>query len=53
MPKALIDGMDLTGKMVLDVGDGTGVLSLLVLKAGAARVVCGDISEYMLILNPA
>jgi len=46
--KALIEGMDLTGKIVLDVGGGTGVLSLLALKAGAARVVCGDISEYML-----
>ena len=46
--KALIEGMELAGKIVLDVGGGTGVLSLLALKAGAARVVCGDISEYML-----
>jgi ubiquinone/menaquinone biosynthesis C-methylase UbiE len=46
--EALLEGIDLAGKIVLDVGGGTGVLSLLALKAGAARVVCGDISEYML-----
>jgi ubiquinone/menaquinone biosynthesis C-methylase UbiE len=45
---ALLEGIDLTGKICLDVGCGTGVLSLLALKEGAARVVCGDISEYML-----
>src|SRR4030042_200393 len=46
--EALLEDIDLAGKTVLDVGGGTGVLSLLALKAGAARVVCGDISEYML-----
>jgi ubiquinone/menaquinone biosynthesis C-methylase UbiE len=46
--EALLEGIDLAGKTVLDVGGGTGVVSLLALKAGAARVVCGDISEYML-----
>ena len=45
---ALIEGVDLTGKVVLDVGGGTGVLSLLALNQGAERVICGDISEYML-----
>ncbi len=45
---ALLEGIDLTGKICLDVGCGTGVLSLLALKQGAAKVVCGDISEYML-----
>jgi ubiquinone/menaquinone biosynthesis C-methylase UbiE len=45
---ALLEDIDLAGKTVLDVGGGTGVLSLLALKAGAASVVCGDISEYML-----
>jgi ubiquinone/menaquinone biosynthesis C-methylase UbiE len=40
--------MDLKGKEVLDVGCGTGVLSFLALEQGAAKVTCGDISQYML-----
>jgi ubiquinone/menaquinone biosynthesis C-methylase UbiE len=46
--RALLEGIEFKGKICLDVGCGTGVLSLLALKQGAARVVCGDISEYML-----
>lgn len=46
--KELLSDVDLKGKKVVDVGCGTGVLSLLALKSGAAKVACGDISEYML-----
>ena len=46
--KAQLEGLDLGGKEVLDVGAGTGALSFLMLEKGAARVTCGDISEYML-----
>ena len=50
---AQLEGMDLQGKDVLDVGCGTGVISLLALQKGAAKVVCGDISNYMLELARA
>ena len=45
---AQLEGVDLQGKEVLDVGCGTGIISLLALQKGAAKVVCGDISTYML-----
>ena len=45
---AQLEGVDLQDKVVLDVGCGTGVISLLTLQKGAAKVVCGDISNYML-----
>jgi len=48
---AQLEGMDLQGKNVLDVGCGTGVISLLALNKGASKVICGDISEYMLKLG--
>jgi ubiquinone/menaquinone biosynthesis C-methylase UbiE len=46
--KLQLEGVDLKQKEVLDVGCGTGALSLLALERGAAKVVCGDISGYML-----
>lgn len=45
---AQLEGLDLVGKKILDVGAGTGALSFLMLGKGATSVVCGDISEYML-----
>lgn len=45
---AQLEGMDFQGKDVLEVGSGTGIMSLLALRNGAAKVVCGDISSYML-----
>jgi len=45
---AQLEGVDLQGKEVLDVGCGTGIISLLALHKGAAKVVCGDIANYML-----
>jgi len=45
---AQLEAVDLQGKSVLDVGCGTGVISFLALQKGAAKVVCGDISNYML-----
>jgi ubiquinone/menaquinone biosynthesis C-methylase UbiE len=45
---AQLEGVDLQGKEVLDVGCGTGIISILALQKGAVKVVCGDISNYML-----
>ena len=41
---AFIDGLDLTGKRVLDVGTGTGILALAAARAGAQEVVAADIN---------
>jgi ubiquinone/menaquinone biosynthesis C-methylase UbiE len=43
-----LDEIDFRGKEVLDVGCGTGVSSFIALEKGASKVVCGDISQYML-----
>ena len=44
----LLNGVDLHGKKVLDVGCGTGIASLRALDAGASLLVAGDVSDYML-----
>lgn len=45
---ALLEGVDVREKEILDVGCGTGIVSNLVLKQSPAMVICGDASEYML-----
>jgi ubiquinone/menaquinone biosynthesis C-methylase UbiE len=44
-------GIDFHGKELIDIGGGTGIVALMALEMGAAKVVCGDISEYMLKLG--
>ncbi len=43
-----LQGIDILGPTILDVGSGTGVLALKALQAGAKKAVCGDIAMYML-----
>ncbi|GAB3039720.1 50S ribosomal protein L11 methyltransferase [Spirosoma pulveris] len=39
-------GLDFSGKTVLDVGSGTGILAILAAKMGAANVLAFDIEEW-------
>ena len=41
-------GIDFHGKELIDIGGGTGIVALTALEMGATKVVCSDISEYML-----
>ncbi len=43
-----LEGVDLGGLRVLDIGAGTGITTRLALEAGAAEVVCTDTSTRML-----
>jgi ubiquinone/menaquinone biosynthesis C-methylase UbiE len=45
---AQLNGIDLQGREVIDIGCGTGIIALLALNKGAAKAVCGDISENMI-----
>jgi len=44
----LIEKVDCKDKKIVDVGCGTGILSLIALKSGLAKLICVDISELML-----
>jgi ubiquinone/menaquinone biosynthesis C-methylase UbiE len=46
--RALLDGVDVEGLEVADIGCGTGALAFECLARGAKRVMCADVSELML-----
>ena len=46
--KSLLEETALQGLSVQDIGCGTGILSMLALGHGATRVICADLSDYML-----
>lgn len=46
--RALLDGVDVAGLEVADIGCGTGILAFEALRRGAKRVTCADVSELML-----
>jgi len=48
LSQELLKDIVIQGKEVLDVGCGTGILSMTALGQGAQKVTCGDLSEYML-----
>jgi ubiquinone/menaquinone biosynthesis C-methylase UbiE len=43
-----LDGIDLNGREIIDIGCGTGIIAILALEKGASKAICGDISEYMI-----
>ncbi len=46
--KKLIEKVNCSGKAVIDVGCGTGILSLVALKKSPAKITCVDMSKLML-----
>lgn len=46
--KKLIEKVDCKGKKVIDVGCGTGILSLIALEKGTSKLTCVDMSKLML-----
>jgi ubiquinone/menaquinone biosynthesis C-methylase UbiE len=46
--RELVEDTDVKDKEVLDVGCGTGILSMMLMERGARKVVCGDLSAQML-----
>ena len=46
--KKLIEKVDCSGKEIVDIGCGTGILSLISLEKGAAKITCVDMSKLML-----
>jgi len=46
--RKLVEKVNWSGKEVIDVGCGTGILSLMALENGAARMTCVDLSKLML-----
>eukprot|EP01039_Chlorochromonas_danica_P021357 gene21357-26294_t len=48
--RAMVDnGSDFAGKIVLDVGTGSGILSFFALQAGAAHVYSVDASDSVIV----
>ena len=47
-----IDTLDLSGKLVVDVGTGTGILAIAAARAGAGRVIATDINPNAVLSVP-
>lgn len=45
---AQTDGINFSGKKIIDIGCGTGIIAFLAMERGASEAICGDISDYML-----